>query len=1665
MSDETTIAAGVDLSVNVQSALKGLKAVESSVGNLTNSFKNVSVQVDTVIQKIESLTSVAAKSKKAINNTRNDFQNSTFSNINDFSNSPYVASSATGASMASRTGRDKAFKDFQQAQIEETKAHTELTNEIKEDTKERKRLRAKRANSESITANAALTRANKLEDQSTVAYKERMDKLAEAKLLNAKANQAGALLRSPRYQFGRAFEDIGGKLSTTGTGGRIAGDLFSVAGATLKAPAAGAALAVSKLTDAVIDFSMAAVQAYSEIESIKTQLGVVFSSQTQADSLFRELSQYAVKSPFGVQQTAELATLLKQSGVYASDLMDTLKMIGDTAGGNMEKMKRIANNYAQIVSIGKASMLDMRQFAYAGIPIFEAVSKELKVSQSELRKLISDGKITSDIIEKVFKDLTGVNGVFKDATEIGAKTLKARLQNLSDAKQLAMSEVGSFLVNAGTRTGNDSFVNNIVTGVENIYQWLHDFVNTKNIERDVSTIEKRESKIQSLESLLKLAERLGDNDLSASIKKLLEMEVAKQDYDKERAAYVASYQSKQFDIEKLSAYGVDTTIGKNLATQIDMRLMELLIKRAGLEDKRYDAIQSGDSESEASYSLQLESMNVIIEELRALRKEHREFSEKEIQASKENNAIEAQSLAYDKTNKMAGESDSLNSLFQELFEMWRDSDEEKARREEEHVKKLKAAQEELQKISKNVDKNGVLNATVYSREEFMKLWNSKAFTADKKYTVAPSNNPKQMKEDREPLLNQYQGFVENIISDLKYTAAGSEREALQRQVSIQKIEEALVKLQNSKSDIEFYRQFANTDADIKGALSSLERIAVDNKALYENLKIYLDIGKNRLGATVGGQFVDTTKNKGKELGLYTPLWKRIAANATGWDASLIGSSGKGFIDEYSAQAARNIVSGGIQGLVASGAMAGDVLTRMRYSDTINKQGVRQIDWKKTESDMISGALSMKDGVKMSAAALGGLSKALNDQVSVYETLTSEMISVGEDWGTINSSLKGQFANNPYLNKGDYLDSAFQASANPSDRYSLGYDTQLGLIVKENGELKGSLDNLSESTDKNTELGKWLATVKVDTIVAALDQLRMQAIALNDTVGLANSIAQQADEWNKQSMQTWGKALGGSSGGVTALLNTTGGNGAMSQEGRAYLSEFISQFAGNLFTLDTTNDKLLKEYTKKTGNTNELDSAQLERIRSAVDEFQKAGGTFESLQNVFEAMEQPVEVLAENAERMAKATKGAESLNAADDILINSPLKVMDSQDARKSLKNLPMTASDISLIDQLRASRVTGNSYFQQGLLETRGYGDSSFGDVSKWFTELVLQKGNENKYKGVRDSYKKAGSSFIAKELGSSEDSLRSEITQKAFNEAIDKGNLEDARSIIQELGGDFDKLAESANASAMAWGNLGTSAVKLGQALGGALKDFTGQALSSTFETWGKAIAEGADSAEAMQENFKQLGSSLMQNMGTMITQAGLAMIIGSGGDKAMIMAGIALAAAGAGASFLGGMLSANKNDENKEDDNLRKLMKLKEDLTDLLKQAREDAIYYENTLRHKNALSANESFTTTKVNDAIITPSGNVITTHPDDYLIATKTPQTLVGSGAPTINFSVIDKSTGIQVTKQTSTYNKEDNSIDFTAIIESKVQEIIATSKGDEAFAARQARINGRKVIA
>lgn len=209
----------------------------------------------------------------------------------------------------------------------------------------------------------------------------------------------------------------------------------------------GITLMLEKIYKWAVQYGKEAMRAFGEIESIKTNLNVVYGSQTLASQSFNDIANYAIKSPFGIQQMTEFAILLKQSGVESVDLMTTLKQIGDVAGGNQEKFQRIANNYAQIIAANRATALDLRQFANAGLPIYQEIRKELGVSQKEVRDMTRDGLVGAETIQKVFKNMTSKGGTFYNAVNQGAKTYKARMQNMADTKQLNFSEIGQWLYN------------------------------------------------------------------------------------------------------------------------------------------------------------------------------------------------------------------------------------------------------------------------------------------------------------------------------------------------------------------------------------------------------------------------------------------------------------------------------------------------------------------------------------------------------------------------------------------------------------------------------------------------------------------------------------------------------------------------------------------------------------------------------------------------------------------------------------------------------------------------------------------------------------------------------------------------------------------------------------------------------------------------------------------------------------------------------------------------------------------------------------------------------------------------------------------------------------------------------------------------------------------
>ena len=143
--------------------------------------------------------------------------------------------------------------------------------------------------------------------------------------------------------------------------------------------------------------------------------------------------------------------------------------------------------------------------------------------------------------------------------------------------------------------------------------------------------------------------------------------------------------------------------------------------------------------------------------------------------------------------------------------------------------------------------------------------------------------------------------------------------------------------------------------------------------------------------------------------------------------------------------------------------------------------------------------------------------------------------------------------------------------------------------------------------------------------------------------------------------------------------------------------------------------------------------------------------------------------------------------------------------------------------------------------------------------------------------------------------------------------------------------------------------------------------------------------------------------------------------------------------------------------KEDELAQMKSITQSYQDLLKSIREQEEYYIRKKAELNMYALDDKVT--KVNDMILTPNGR-FSTHPDDYLIATKNPQGL-GSGKVINNIKIINNA-GVEV--QTS--QRQNNGINEMMItISRKIASDVAEGVNgwDNAFAMQQQRVSGRRI--
>lgn len=196
------------------------------------------------------------------------------------------------------------------------------------------------------------------------------------------------------------------------------------------------------------------IQVRGEFELQNTALASILQNKDQADKLFGQITELAVKSPFTVK---ELTTYTKSLAAYQfqyEELYDTTKRLADVASGLGVDMQRLILAVGQVKAAGYLRGTETRQFTEAGFNILGELAKyysELEnriVSVGEVQERQFKRMIAFQDVEEVFRRVTDAGGMFYQMQEKQAETLAGQMSNLKDSIDLMFNSIGK--ANDGT---------------------------------------------------------------------------------------------------------------------------------------------------------------------------------------------------------------------------------------------------------------------------------------------------------------------------------------------------------------------------------------------------------------------------------------------------------------------------------------------------------------------------------------------------------------------------------------------------------------------------------------------------------------------------------------------------------------------------------------------------------------------------------------------------------------------------------------------------------------------------------------------------------------------------------------------------------------------------------------------------------------------------------------------------------------------------------------------------------------------------------------------------------------------------------------------------------------------------------------------------------------
>lgn len=179
-----------------------------------------------------------------------------------------------------------------------------------------------------------------------------------------------------------------------------------------------------------------------QMEQTNIKFEVLLGSVEKATGMLKELNGYADATPYSNEGIVKGAETMLGFGIAQEKVMANMRMLGDVAMGNEERLSSLSLSFSQVMATGRLMGQDLNQMIGQGFNPLQIISENTGIAMGTLKEKMEAGAISSEMVSEAFRLATSEGGRYNDMAKEMAESAGGKFSTMMGTFKNQISRVG-----------------------------------------------------------------------------------------------------------------------------------------------------------------------------------------------------------------------------------------------------------------------------------------------------------------------------------------------------------------------------------------------------------------------------------------------------------------------------------------------------------------------------------------------------------------------------------------------------------------------------------------------------------------------------------------------------------------------------------------------------------------------------------------------------------------------------------------------------------------------------------------------------------------------------------------------------------------------------------------------------------------------------------------------------------------------------------------------------------------------------------------------------------------------------------------------------------------------------------------------------------------------